>query len=396
MNEESSADYRLQAENTKLHEQNTKLTREITKLRKRSVLVPILNSKISELSKDLEYHQSLWNKDVLRRGGDARYMHGQELLNAAMADPRMVQFATHMSADEIEYTYCRVEKAVRTDGSKLFYENGDPRPGNRCRLTVRQSVFVSIAHKAGAIRQTDLEMMLGVSQPTISRCMAHIDPLLDGELPTAQKVQEVLRDASEEDLKELVPENIIIPDGTETPIQRSKDRDVQREFYSGKKKRHTVKNTIICNMNQLILYLGPAHTGKTHDMNMLRKDDPDLGPVTSRSKSKDTPADKQMLILSDLGYKKIQDVYPGARHKQPHKKIKDVDLTKRQKQDNRAISRRRVRVENAIGKVKRYRILGSPFDGTVEKFSLTMSIITGLANLKTLWNHKKKRPKREF
>ena len=73
------------------------------------------------------------------------------------------------------------------------------------------------------------------------------------------------------------------------------------------------------------------------------------------------------------------------------KKEKNGKLTKRQKQDNKSIGRRRVKVEHVIGKLKRYRILGRPFDGTIKQFDLTLSILTGLANLKTLWNRKKEK-----
>ena len=377
----------LQAENAKLRKQNSSL-------RKQSVLVPILREKLSNLTKDLEYHESLWDEGVLKRGGNPVYMHGQETLNAAMKNPKKAQFATHMSADQLEYAYRKVENAVRADGSKMFYENGDPKPGNRTKLTVRQSVFVSVAYKAGGIRQTDFEMMFGVSQPTISRCLAYIDPLLNAKLPTAKKVQDAVKNASsDEELEELIPGNVIIPDGTETPIQRPTDNETQN---FGKKKRHTVKNTVIINKNQVIVYVGPTHPGKIHDMKMLREDDPDLGQITELAKTEDTPADKRPKCLSDLGYKKIDGFYPGADHKQPHKKEKNGKLTKRQKQDNKSVGRRRVPVEHAIGKLKRYRILGRPFDGTIKQFDLTLSILTGLANLKTLWNRKKKKPKREF
>ena len=223
--------------------ENAKLRKQISSLRKQSVLVPILREKLSNLTKDLEYHESLWDEGVLQRGGNLVYIHGQETLNAAMKNPKKAQFATHMSADQLEYTYRRVEDAVRRDGSKMFYENGDPKPGNRTKLTVRQSVFVSMAYKAGGIRQTDFEMMFGVSQPTISRCLEYIDPLFNEELPTAKKVQEAVKNASsDEELEELVPGNVIIPDGTETPIQRPTDNETQN---FGKKKRYTVKNTII-------------------------------------------------------------------------------------------------------------------------------------------------------
>ena len=75
-------------------------------------------------------------------------------------------------------------------------------------------------------------------------------------------MQEAVKNASDEELEELIPGNVIIPDGTETPIQRPTDNETQKEFYSGKKKRHTVKNTIICNKDQVIVYVGPNTSGQ--------------------------------------------------------------------------------------------------------------------------------------
>jgi hypothetical protein len=39
-------------------------------------------------------------------------------------------------------------------------------------------------------------------------------------------------------------------------LRRPKDATAQRQKYSGKKKRHMVKNTVISNACQMILFLG--------------------------------------------------------------------------------------------------------------------------------------------
>lgn len=54
-------------------------------------------------------------------------------------------------------------------------------------------------------------------------------------------------------------------DGTERPIQRPKDSEKQKEYYSGKKKTHTVKNNILANSNCEIIFLTPTMEGKKHD-----------------------------------------------------------------------------------------------------------------------------------
>jgi hypothetical protein len=55
-------------------------------------------------------------------------------------------------------------------------------------------------------------------------------------------------------------------DGTERPIQRPKNKDKQKSHYSGKKKRHTVKNNLIVNIEERdVKYLSGTHEGKMHD-----------------------------------------------------------------------------------------------------------------------------------
>ena len=99
MEQGNSGINQLQAENAQMYEEITKIRKQNSHLRKQSVLVPALREKISKFTKDLEHHKSLWDEDVLKRGGNPVYMHGQETLNAAMNNPKKAQFATHMSAD---------------------------------------------------------------------------------------------------------------------------------------------------------------------------------------------------------------------------------------------------------------------------------------------------------
>lgn len=63
----------------------------------------------------------------------------------------------------------------------------------------------------------------------------------------------------------------IFIDGTERPIRRPKDNETQRNNYSGKKKRHTKKNIIICDSNKRIGFLGKTTQGKEPNINFYDK-----------------------------------------------------------------------------------------------------------------------------
>ncbi len=74
-----------------------------------------------------------------------------------------------------------------------------------------------------------------------------------------------------------------------------------------------------------------------------------------------------MKILVDLGYQGIQKDYDGDRIEIPHKKPRksknnsEPELTAEQKNDNYALSKVRILVENAISGIKRYNILVHSF-----------------------------------
>lgn len=54
-------------------------------------------------------------------------------------------------------------------------------------------------------------------------------------------------------------------DGSERPVVRSTDIEVQKEYYSGKKKCHTTKNNVLIDQKAYILYLSPSYEGSYHD-----------------------------------------------------------------------------------------------------------------------------------
>lgn len=70
-----------------------------------------------------------------------------------------------------------------------------------------------------------------------------------------------------EEFIELFP-NVkkVVVAGTERPRTRPKNREQQRLYYSGKKKRHTLKNTIVVDpKRKKVLILTPTMHGSVHD-----------------------------------------------------------------------------------------------------------------------------------
>jgi hypothetical protein len=133
---------------------------------------------------------------------------------------------------------------------------------------------------------------------------------------------------------------ILLHDGTEREIPRPVDRDEQQKNYSGKKKKHTVKNAIIITAFCLILYVSPSVCGKTHDKKIADT----AYTLSSRCR-----------LYQDTGYQGYKP--KGVVIFQPVKKLRGGELTAGEKEYNRKISSFRVRVEHAIGSVKHMRIV---------------------------------------
>ncbi len=169
-------------------------------------------------------------------------------------------------------------------------------------------------------------------------------------------------------------------DATVRPHFRHEDIETQKEYYDGKKKTHTVKNTIISNAAKMILFLGLTVKGKIHDYSLLKSE---LDPKKSWFEN--------FKIWIDLGYLGFEKDYISketnipAKNPRKSKKNPNPKLTAEQKEKNKLISSARIVVENAIGGAKRFRILVDTF--RAKSYELLDKAILISASL---WNFKLK------
>lgn len=158
------------------------------------------------------------------------------------------------------------------------------------------------------------------------------------------------------DLYSIYPELAeYIVDGTDRSFERSKDNKTQELYYSGKKKRHTIKNQIFVNpRSKKIIYTTKTLPGSVHDKTALNDDGIlDHAPPISCG-------------LGDLGYEGIKKNYPWLKFVIPVKKKKNKDRTIEEKQTNKVISSVRVGIEHVIGKLKINRILSDKFRSNLQ------------------------------
>lgn len=161
----------------------------------------------------------------------------------------------------------------------------------------------------------------------------------------------------------------IFIDGTERPTQRPKDKQKQKENYSGKKKKHTRKNIVITDKQKRVGFLSKTQGGCNHDFTMLKK-----------YASPDNMPEKIKKHL-DLGFKGFQKQFPGHKVSMPKRKPRTKELTEFAKEQNKKKSGIRVLVENALAGVKRLRIVTDVFRNKKKNFDdQAMLISCGLWN----------------
>lgn len=103
-----------------------------------------------------------------------------------------------------------------------------------------------------------------------------------------------------------------------------------------------------------MLVLSPAREGKLHDKRFHDEEDI-VGGIPD-----------EIPILVDLGFQGMQKQYVNIRL--PHKKPKGGELTTKQKQENKQLSKERVLCENAFAGVKRYNAIAHIYRNRMPDF----------------------------
>jgi hypothetical protein len=158
-------------------------------------------------------------------------------------------------------------------------------------------------------------------------------------------------------------------DGTERKIQRPKDAEEQRQYYSGKKHTHTVKNNVVVTLkSRKVKYLSQTYEGKKHDKKICDEEQPTFPPGST--------------LYQDTGFQGYAP--PGVKVIQPKKKPRGRELSATDKRRNRQISKVRIVAEHVISGIKRCRIVKDILRNTKDGFAdLAMEIACGLHNFRT-------------
>lgn len=141
-------------------------------------------------------------------------------------------------------------------------------------------------------------------------------------------------------------------------------QEKQRRYYSGKKKRHTLKSQVVINQQSLHIVCTAHGVGREHDFRLFKR---------SRVR---TAADIE--LLGDRGYQGVVKLH--VKSQTPKKKPLKQQLSATHKQKNRQLARERVVVEQVIGKLKVFKILAGCYRNRRRRFALRFNLIAALYN----------------
>lgn len=272
------------------------------------------------------------------------------------------EFAHLLPAFDTAYTELLATEQARTARQR--------RPGGGRRgqlpLAAEKLLFILVYIKQYPVQELQ-GLLFGLGQSQASAWVLRLLPVLQAALGR-ELVLPARRTATLDELAAACPDLVFLLDATERPIPRPQDPDRQTACYSGKKKRHTLKNTVVTDRTgRKIVFLGETTAGSRHDKRLVEEDAPPF-PQGSR-------------VPSDSGYQGY--TIDGASILTPLKKPRGGALLPEEQAVNTHLSRHRIPVEHAIGGLKIARMVHDPFRNRAEGLSDTaMVVAAGLYNFK--------------
>ena len=216
-----------------------------------------------------------------------------------------------------------------------------------------------------------LGYLFGVSESTASRVPPRILPVLEAAGRDTMRMPDPgrLRRKTLADLLAETPELAGIIDTFEQPIERPQDRAQADTFYSGKKKRHTLKVQVVVDEETgQIIDVSGSYPGPTSDMTVLK----DSGVMDRLPPG--------LGLLGDLAYLGMDKLSPAVAAATPRRKPRGKPRPEEDIAYNREFSRRRVKVEHSIGRMKRFKAVAEVDRHHQRHHTRRVNAVAGLVN----------------
>ena len=243
--------------------------------------------------------------------------------------------------------------------------------GRHFKMDVKNRFLMVLVYYRPYITYMLAGFLFDLDQSNTCRDMQKIELLIRKCVPIPQKMHKTAkRLRTPEEVEQYFPGFIAFVDCTEQQIPRPKNKERRKMYYSGKKRRHTIKNQLMVNNPGLIIHKLNHKKGHRYDYDIYKKNHPT------------TP--KQVVNVFDLGYLGVEKGFPGQTSSLPNKKKRGQDLSQEEKECNQYHSRKRIVIEHTICRMKKYRILSDMFRNKLRKHDKISDIVSGLVNYRII------------
>jgi hypothetical protein len=243
--------------------------------------------------------------------------------------------------------------------------------GRPFKLDLENRFLMLLVYYRLYITYTLVGFLFDLDQSSICRDIQKIESLIRQCIPIPQKIYGMAKRLQTlEEVEHYFPGFLSFIDSTEQQIPRPVDNRRRKMYYSGKKKRHTVKTQLMVNNQGIIIHKTDHKKGRRHDYDIYKRNH----PVTP----------KKVVNVFDLGYLGVEKDFSEQLSSIPKRKKRNLDLSQEEKEYNKNHSRKRIVIEHTICKLKKYRIFADLFRNRLRKYDKVSDIVAGLINYKTM------------
>jgi hypothetical protein len=279
----------------------------------------------------------------------------------------------------------RKQKVVRTGKKRLRRSGG----GRQFANSVSDRLLMLLLYYRLYLTQEFMTLLFCAEEKSvICRGMQQMRPVFEAVLPVPEQARRRLLSLADkehqrrkkrignlEEFRQAYPELTFIIDGVEQPKRKPNKPAKRKSDYSGKKKRHTLKQIVISTPSGIIVDQSPSVGGRPHDFKVFKDDHAARSVCSEFTDYRVTmDGDSGCAGMSALGLPVEVRLNERARRNHP--------LTREQKKLNRLRSGTRIRVEHTFSRRKKYTIAADIYRNRDEDYDQTMNIVGGLVNLR--------------
>jgi hypothetical protein len=290
--------------------------------------------------------------------------------------PLLFRSFTGLELSEFDTIYVEIESRCNEYQRKRLSKRKRQRAvgaGRPFKLNTKERLLMLLIYYRLYMTYALSGFLFDLDQSNVCRDICMLEPLIKLCIPLPKKLYKHTRRRLRtiDEVEEYFPGFKAFIDSTEQEIPRPKNKRRRKSYYSGKKKKHTVKTQYMVNREGLILHKTEHKKGRKHDYDIYKNKHPTTPP--------------QVENFLDLGYMGVQNDFPTVKSVLPfRKKRKKGELSDEEKRHNRKHSKLRVIVEHTVSRIKKFGIMGTKFRNNLGRYDHASDIVSGLVNFRIM------------